>query len=163
MLFRSGGAATLQDISVVLPVTTPCPPPSSPPLTFQNTNNPVPLTGITATKIDDVVPATNSTIAFVTYTGSSGLLPEYILSTGKVVNVQLGNGATTATAPLSGVFSTDNLSFYAGASDGQVHILSISGTTATETGVLKPALPNTSGNGNAPVDLIAQHPKKLQS
>ena len=64
---------------------------------------------------------------------------------------------------LAGVFSTDNLSFYVGASDGQVHLISINGTTATETGVLKPALPNASGNGNAPVNLIAQHPKKLQS
>jgi hypothetical protein len=50
-----------------------------------------------------------------------------------------------------------------GASDGQVHIISINGTTATETGVLQPALPAASGNGNAPIDLIAQHPKKLQS
>jgi hypothetical protein len=113
--------------------------------------------------MDGVVPASNSALAFVTYTGSSGLLPEYIPATGAVNYLQLGNGATTATAPLSGVFSTDNLNFYAGASDGQVHLISINGTTATETGVLKPALPLATGSGNAPVDLIAQHPKRLQS
>ncbi len=90
-------------------------------------------------------------------------MPEYIPATGAVSYLQLGNGATTATAPLAGVFSTDNLFFYVGASDGQVHIISINGTTATETGVLQPALPATSGSGNAPVNLIAQHPKKLQS
>ena len=123
-----------------------------------------PLSSITATKIDDVVPATNSALAFVTYTGSSGLLPEYIVpASGAVSYLKLGNGATSATAPLSGVFSTDNLNFYVGASDGQVHILTINGTTPTETGVLQPALPPVSTGGTACVDLIAQHPKKLQS
>jgi len=133
------------------------------PVTFNSTFTPHPLSSVTATAVDSVVPATNSAVAFVTYTGSSGLLPEYVPSTGAVTYLQLGNGATSATAPLAGVFSTDNLSFYAGASDGQVHIISINGTTATETGVLQPALPNASGSGNAPVNLIAQHPKKLQS
>jgi hypothetical protein len=163
----AGGTPTLQDISVTLPVTQTCPLPSAPPLSFQGTNKQAALSSITATKIDDVVPASNSALAFVTYTGSSGLLPEYIIpasgGTGSVTYLQLGNGATAATAPLSGVFSTDNFSFYVGASDGQVHIISINGTTATETGVLQPALPAASGNGNAPIDLIAQHPKKLQS
>lgn len=160
-----GGAAMFHDISVVLPVTKACPQPpdSVPPNYFGNTDSPQALASITATKIDDVVPASNSALAFVTYTGSSGLLPEYVPSTGKVTYLPLGNGATTATAPLSGVFSTDNLNFYVGASDGQVHLISINGTTATETGVLKPALPLATGSGNAPVDLIAQHPKKLQS
>jgi hypothetical protein len=159
------GAATLNDIRVTLPVTTPCPQPPNaiPPDYFKGTNKPVALSNITATQIDGVVPATNSALAFVTYTGSSGQLPEYIPATGTVTYLQLGNGATTATAPLAGVFSTDNLNFYVGASDGQVHLISIKGTAATETGVLKPALPDASGNGNAPVNLIAQHPKKLQS
>jgi trimeric autotransporter adhesin len=163
----ANGAATLQDISVVLPVTTPCPMPSNPPPVFQNTNVAVPLSQITATQIDGVVPASNSVLAFVTYTGSSGMLPEYIIpaagATGTVTYLQLGNGATTATAPLAGVFSTDNLNLYVGASDGQVHLLTINGTSATERGVLQPNLPLATGSGNAPVNLIAQHPKKLQS
>jgi hypothetical protein len=133
------------------------------PVTFSSSPTSHALSGITASSVDAVVPATNSALAFVTYTGSSGLLPEYVPATGQVTNFQLGNGSTAATAPLSGVFSTDNLSFYVGDSDGIVHLLSISGATATETGVLKPALPNASGSGNAPVNLIAQHPKKLQS
>jgi hypothetical protein len=172
----AGGTPTLNDMSVTLPVTTPCPQPPSavPPDFFKSTNSPVAIPGITATRIDDIVPATNSTLAFVTYTGSSGILPEYIVpasGAGSIVKVQLGNGSTTSTAPLSGVFSTDNLSFYVGDSDGQVHILSINGTTVTEktgvgVGVLQPALPNATSTGNpnaAPVNLIAQHPKKLQS
>jgi hypothetical protein len=159
-----GGAPALNDINVTLPVTTPCPQPPNavPPNFFKSNYTTHPLSSITASKIDDVVPASNSALAFVTYTGSSGLLPEYIPSTGALTYLQLGNGATAATAPLSGVFSTDNLNFYAGGSDGQVHLISINGTAATETGVLKPALPNANGSGNAPIDLIAQHPKKLQ-
>ncbi|HZQ42844.1 MAG TPA: hypothetical protein VFA99_06305 [Acidobacteriaceae bacterium] len=160
-----GGTPALNDLNVTLPVTTACPqPPNVVSVGFFKSNYTThPLSSITATKIDDVVPASNSALAFVTYTGSSGLLPEYIPATGAVKYLQLGNGATTATSPLSGVFSTDNLNFYAGGSDGQVHLISINGTTATETGVLKPALPLASGSGNAPVDLIAQHPKRLQS
>lgn len=139
---------------------------ASGPVTFSSSPSAHTLPGITASSVDAVVPATNSALAFITYTGSSGLLPEYVPATGQVTDFQLGNGSTAATAPLSGVFSTDNLNFYVGDSDGIVHLLSINGTTATETGVLKPALPNatTTGNPNAaPINLIAQHPKKLQS
>src|SRR6202000_1566270 len=101
--------------------------------------------------------ATNSALAFVLYNGSSGLLPEYVPATGAISYLKLGNAATTATAPLAGVFSTDNLSFYVGDSDGQVHLISINGTTPTETGVLKPALPNARGHRNTPANPIAQH------
>jgi hypothetical protein len=170
----SGGVATLSDISVTLPqeASTLTSGATADALTcttlqggarFNSTFKTHPLSSITASAVDSIVPDTNSALAFITYTGSSGLLPEYVPATGAVTYLQLGNGATSATAPLAGVFSTDNLSFYAGASDGQVHLISITGTTATETGVLKPALPNASGSGNAPVNLIAQHPKKLQS
>jgi trimeric autotransporter adhesin len=160
-----GGTPTLNDISVTLPVTTPCPqPPNGVGVGFFTSSFTThPLSSITASAIDGVVPASNSALAFVTYTGSSGMLPEYIPSTGAVTYLELANGATSATAPLAGVFSTDNLNFYVGASDGQVHLLTINGTTATERGVLQPNLPLATGSGNAPVNLIAQHPKKLQS
>jgi trimeric autotransporter adhesin len=160
-----GGTPTLNDISVTLPVTTPCPQPPNGVAVgfFKSSFTTHPLSSITASAIDGVVPASNSALAFVTYTGSSGLLPEYIPSAGTVTYLQLANGATSATAPLAGVFSTDNLNFYVGASDGQVHLLTINGTTATERGVLQPNLPLATGSGNAPVNLVAQHPKKLQS
>ncbi len=119
--------------------------------------------GIIQQGITGVVPASNSALAFVTYNGSSGLLPEYIPSTGAINYVKLANGASASTAPLAGVFSTDNLNFYVGASDGRVHIISINGTAATETGVLQPNLTPASGSGPAPVNLIAQKPKKTQS
>ena len=113
--------------------------PRSPSHPQQNPGYPSNTPGIIPQGITGIVPASNSALAFVTYNGSSGILPEYIpYHPGTIVPLQLGNGATTATAPLAGVFSTDNLNFYAGASDGQVHLISINGTTATETGVLKP-------------------------
>ena len=56
-----------------------------------------------------------------TYTGTSGLLPEYIPSTGAISNVTLSSGAV---APVAGVFSSDNLTFFAGTSgDNQVHLI----------------------------------------
>ncbi|HVG27984.1 MAG TPA: hypothetical protein VM865_10295 [Acidobacteriaceae bacterium] len=156
------GAPVLSDLSVTLPVTTGCPV-VVPPNYFSSILVTKPLSGITATSITGVVPASNSALAFVTYEGSSGVLPEYIPDTGAVGYLQLGNGATATTTPLVGVFSTDNLTFYAGSSEGQVHLISITGTTAKETGVVTPKLQNASGSGVARVDLLVQRPKKLQS
>ena len=86
----------------------------------------------------------------------------------------MGNGATAAAAPMSGVFSTDNYTFYVGtgAADGtsannDVHLITMTypttgQPTATEaTGSeVTPQLPLATGTGYAPVNLIAQHPKK---
>lgn len=139
---------------------------------FTSTNTPHNLTGPTVTSINGVVASPNSSLAFVTYNGSSGLLPEYIPSTGAVSNITLGNGATAASAPVSGIFSTDNLTFWTGtSSDNQVHTFSISGTTPTETGVIVPKLPCSVGSNLSPTpactsgtfvmpNLLAQHPKK---
>jgi hypothetical protein len=137
---------------------------------FTSTVTTKPLTGITATAINGIVPAANSSLAFVTYTGASGLLPYYIPSTGALNFFTLGNGATATSAPVSGVFSTDGLTFYAGTGgsgndtntvDNNVHILSLNGTTITEAGILSPALPLFSGTaGAAPVNLLVQKPKK---
>jgi hypothetical protein len=131
-----------------------------------------PLASIAATAINGIIPAANSSLAFVTYTGTSGLLPYYIPSTGTLNFFTLGNGATATSAPLSGVFSTDGLTFYVGTGgagtdtasvDNNVHILSVNGTTLTETGILSPNLPLFSGaTGAAPVNFIVQKPKKTQ-
>jgi trimeric autotransporter adhesin len=186
-----GGTSTLSDILVTLPPNSSnpnqyCPIPGGPfpqpaPGYFQSTFTTKPLTGIVATPIPGatsaitgVVPASNSAAAFVTYTGASGLLPLYFPSAtgnGTLQFLTLGNGATAASAPVAGVFSTDNFSFYVGtSSDNQVHIISLTyptgGTpTATETPgtVLTPNLPALSGSGYATVNLIAQHPKKSTS
>jgi hypothetical protein len=122
------------------------------------------LSSIKASAINGVIPAVNSALAFVTYTGTSGLLPEYIPATsgaGTLKFLTLGNGATAASAPVSGAFSTDGKSFFVGtSSDDQLHIFTISGTTATETSVITPSLPLYTGQTDTGINLLAQKPKK---
>jgi hypothetical protein len=174
-------ASNLTDLSVTFPVTGTQPngprvcTTATAGVTFTSTgaSNPKSLAGITAvatgtpiqttvgSAITGVIASSNSAVAFVTYNGSSGKLPLYVPSTGTLSLLTLGNGATTASAPVSGVFSTDNLNFYAGTSgDNQVHIFSISGTTATEKSVITPKLPDANGNP-VQINLLAQRPKRL--
>jgi hypothetical protein len=185
----NGTASTLSDIAVSstsLQVTSACPPAGTPvPQTyFSSTHTTLPLAGINVTGttaapptataptgITGVVPASNSALAFVTYLGTSGLLPLYVPSTQALSFLTLGNGATTNTSPVTGVFSTDNLTFFAGTQgasgasvDNDVHQFSISGTTATETGVITPNLPcytvSVACPNVAPVNLLAQKVKR---
>ena len=174
----TNGAATLSDIDVVLPSDKACPT-VIPVNYFPSTFTVQPLIGINASTITGVVPSSNSKIAFVTYTGpaatapagtfASGLLPIYFppaTGSGTLQFLPLGNGATAASAPVSGIFSTDNFTFYVGTSgDNQVHLISLlyptgAQPTATETGVITPNLPLFTGSGYAAINLIAQHPKK---
>lgn len=179
--------ASLADLDITLPsqlspvngvvVPSPCPAPPAPvaPGYFQSTVNKIVLTRIAPTQITGVVPSSSSTLAFVTYAGTSGQLPYYVIpatGAGTVGYLQLGNGATTNAAPVSGAFSTDNTTFYVGTSgasgssvDNDVHIISITGgTTPAETGILSPNLPAASGTGPyAPVNLLVQRPKRITS
>ena len=122
------------------------------------------MAGVTATGITGVVPSSNSAVAFVTYTGTSGLLPLYVPAAsgpGTLKFVTLSGGATSA--PVAGVFSTDNKTFYAGTSgDNQVHLITVIGTAATDTSVIAPKLPDGNGNPVAP-NLLVQRPKKATS
>lgn len=179
----ANGAATLSDIDVTLPNDAACPT-VIPTNYFPSSFTTQPLTGINAATITGVVPSSNSKVAIVTYTGpaatapagtvASGLLPLYFppaTGSGTLQFLSLGNGATPASAPIAGVFSTDNFTFYVGtSSDNQVHLISLTypkgaQPTATEVpgSVLTPNLPVENGTGYAPVNLIAQHPKKSVS
>ncbi len=166
------GTPTLQDIVVTLPtqnvggITTiaPCP---LPPVTiapgfFTNTASSHALAGIAAASITGVIPAGNSAIAFVTYNGSSGatsnLLPLYVPATGSLSNVTLSGAAT---APVAGAFSTDNQTFYVGTTgDNAVHTIGVKGTTASDTGVIPPALPTLTGSGTATPNLVVLRARK---
>ncbi|MEO7028438.1 MAG: hypothetical protein ABI147_03450, partial [Acidobacteriaceae bacterium] len=131
-----------------------------PPVVFNSTFGTHPIAGIAATSITGVFPASNSALAFVTYTGASGLLPEYVPATGVLTNVPLSSGAV---APVAGVFSTDNNTFFAGTSgDNQVHLITVTGTAATDTSVIAPKLPDANGNPAVP-NLLVQRPKKANS
>ena len=141
-----------------------CPVAGQPAVAFTTNFTTSSLAGINASAINGVFPAANSAVSFVTYTGTSGLLPQYIpaaTGAGTLKLLTLGNGASAASAPVSGAFSTDGLSFFTGTSgDDQLHIFTISGTTATETSVIKPSLPLYSGQTDTGINLLAQKPKK---
>ena len=175
--------AALQDLNVTppaLPVTTECPQANlttpSPAVKFTSSNTTYPLTGVVPTAITGVIPSTNSAVAFVTYTGTGATgtqLPMYVPSTGTLSYVSLPG----ATAAVSGVFSTDNLTFYTGtAGDNIVHEVSVTypatgNPTAAQSGTITPSLPCGVGNIAAPnltcaagsivtPNLIVQRPKK---
>ncbi len=191
----SGGISTLSDIDVTLPLSPAnpaalvnygCPIPPAPqpaPGYFKSSFTSQPLTGINASAITGVIPSSNSAAAFVTYTlpagatTGGGVLPLYFppaTGSGTLQFLTLGNGATTAAAPVAGVFSTDNFTFYVGtaasdatSADNDVHLISMTyptsgAPTATEAtgGILSPQLPLYTGVGYAPVNLLAQYPKR---
>ena len=118
------------------------------------------LPGVVATSIDGVVVATDSSAAFVTYTGSGGVLPLYLPAAsgaGTLASVKLSGAAV---APVSGVFSADNATFFAGTSgDNLVHLVTKGAAGYTDTSTLAPKLPDVNGNIVAP-DLLVQKPRK---
>jgi hypothetical protein len=168
-------------------------------VTFPSTFTAQPLSSIGVSAIDAVVPASNSALAFVLYdptANGNNALPQYVPSTKTLSYIALGNGASAASAPISGVFSTDNLFFYVGtgtatsispcvppsgngtitcptqngitgiggtSADNDLHIFSITGTTAKETSIISTNLPHTSGTGYAAVTFVVQKPKKSTS
>ena len=124
-----------------------------------------PPTGtLTATAITGVLPTSDSTVAFITYTGSGGVLPAYAPAAsglGQTTYIKLSG---TATAPIAGVISADNATIYAATSgDNLVHLITRS--TLTDTSTLAPnllAAPNQSVPVGTvvPVNLLVQKPRK---
>ena len=97
-------------------------------------------------------------LAFITYTGSGGVLPAYAPSAsgpGTTTYIKLSGAAT---APIAGVVSADNTTFYAGTSgDNLVHIINRS--TLTDSSTLAPNLTTPAG-AIVPVNLMVQKPRK---
>ena len=124
------------------------------------------LSGVTATAITGVDVTTDSTTAFVTYTGTGGVLPRYtptVNGPGTLTNIPLSG---TATAPVAGVFSTDNTTFYVGTSgDNLVHVITKGATGFADTTTpIVPNLPNINGGTVvATPNLIVQKPRKTTS
>ena len=155
--------AELQDFAVTLPTVGECPLPGTPqvaPGFFSSTPTAHPFTGITPTSITGVTPASNSATAVVTYTGLGSVLPLYQPAAGTLTNIPLSG---TATAPVAGVYSSDDTTFYAGTSgDNQVHIITINGANSKDTGVITPNLPDPNNNTATP-NLIAQRVRRTTS
>jgi hypothetical protein len=133
----------------------------------------IPTTGTGVTSITGVLPANNSLLAFVTYTGTTGgtgLLPYYTVPATGLGTLKYLPLNGTATAPLAGVWSSDNLTFYVGtAGDNAIHQI---GVTYPSSGApvvvdsptsLSPNLPSASGTGIVPVNLIVAYTKKTTS
>ena len=144
-----------------------CPESGNPPV-FGTAVNTAVLTGIAASDVTGIYPASDSSIAFTTYlptagaAGTGALLPAYTpgktAGTGTVSSVALAAGAI---APVTGVFSSDNKLFFAGtAGDNQVHLITRS--SLTDTSQLAPKLPsNTNGSASAVPNLIVQYPRSV--
>ncbi len=163
----NGGAISLEDIGVQIPVaecsatTTGTPPnvvQTLEPLTIQHSVNSVAVSGVAATGVNQVVASPNSTVAFITYDGEtpSAQLPYYVPGSGAVSYVTLSDCAATAqgypcnstiTAPLAGAFTPDGTMLFVGtAGDNLVHYISIPqilspATPPTDTQQIAPNLP----------------------
>lgn len=130
---------------------------------FRGSLNTYPL-GVTADRITGVIPTTNSSLAFITYTGS-GSLPAYTPASGTVTQISL----TGATAPVAGTISSDDLTVYVGTTgDNKIHLINTKSLTDDPTNSITPNLPlylNNSDNPSTIVtpNLIVQHPRKATS
>jgi len=110
----------------------------SPLTTANGTAASVPVTGINATNLNQILVAPDSSKAFLTYTGTTAgaKLPYYIPSTGKLNYLSLteaNSSAPVITAPLAGVFSPDNtILFLSTSGDNLVHYINVTGTTPVD-------------------------------
>jgi len=94
----------------------------------------VPVSGVTATTVNQVVPSPTSKLAFITYNGDTpgAQLPYYVPGSG-VSYVSLTG--TAVTAPLFGAFAPDDTLFFVGTGgDNLVHYITIP-TAVTSTAV----------------------------
>lgn len=159
---------TLSDLRVSIPagnmngatISVACPATGT--MSFSNTLTTTPLGPVTATAITGVWPTSDSTLAFVTYTGSGGVLPAYAPAAsgpGTTTYIKLSGAAT---APIAGVVSADNSTFYAATSgDNLVHLIK-PGTTPgqwIDSSTLAPNLTTPAG-AVVPVNLMVQKPRK---
>jgi hypothetical protein len=126
------------------------------------------LPGVTATAITGIFPTSDSKTAFVTYTGTGGVVPVYTPQTtgaGTLANIPLSTAIGTPIAPVAGVVSADNQTFYAGTSgDNAVHLITkqTDGSYKDVTKPIAPMLPDVNGNIVAP-NLLVQKPRKATS
>jgi hypothetical protein len=128
------------------------------------TVNQISLSAYGLNNINQVVAATNSLEAFVTYSSNAtttpaggALLPVYKPSTtagtlGTLSSVKLvGN----ALAPVAGIFSPDNTMFYAGTTgDNLLHVIDT--TSLLDTQEINPKLTDINGNPLPPVFLAVK-------
>jgi hypothetical protein len=124
--------------------------------------------GVAATAITGIFPTSDSKMAFVTYTGTGGVVPTYTpqaTGAGILGTIPLSTALGTPIAPVTGVVSADNLTFFAGTSgDNAVHLITkqTDGSYKDVTPPIAPKLPDANGNTVAP-NLLVQKPRKATS
>ncbi len=137
------------------------------PVTFSSAPKaPIALTTAKPTLITGVLPTSDSDFAFLTYTGTGAVVPQYTPANGLLFNVPLQTTAVGApVAPVIGVVSSDNQTLYVGTSgDDLVHRLVRGATNFTDSLTpINPLLPSATGSGYAVPNLIAQKPRKATS
>ena len=162
------GGATMVDFGVTVPVQA-CPTVVPPNFFTRSSTATIPL-GVSATAITGIVPTPDSSVAIVTYTGS-GALPAYKPATGTITPVTLTG---TATAPVSGVASADDTTFFVGTSgDNAVHLIDTGTLTDNAKLTILPNLPTFIPAPNGPTgagtdnpaipvtpDLLVQRPRR---
>jgi hypothetical protein len=129
---------------------------------------PLTLAGVVPTAITGVDPTSDSTVAFVTYSGATGgVIPYYTPGTGTIANIpllQVTGNPSAPVAPVAGVVSADNLTFFAGTSgDNEVHLINRTTLTDDPTKAIAPKLPPITGSGYAVPNLLVQRPRKSTS
>lgn len=138
-------------------------------LTFSNTFVTSPLVGITPSAITGVLPTSDSRVAFITYTGTGGVLPAYqpASTTPTTGTAQLGTLTNipllgTAIAPVAGTISEDNSTLFVGTSgDSLVHLINTSTLADDLTKALTPSLPSATGAAGtfAVPNLLVEKPR----
>jgi trimeric autotransporter adhesin len=166
------GATTAAFTDLAIPSGLPidnCPVPDLTPVNFTtNVAFTGALPGVTATAITGVFPTSDSQTAFVTYTGTGGVVPVYSTQAtgpGTLTNIPLSTALGTPIAPVTGVVSADNQTFYAGTSgDNAVHLITkqANGSYQDVTTPIAPKLPDVNGNIVVP-NLLVQKPRKATS
>ena len=164
----SAKPATLTDLSITVPIDA-CPTNANSQtigLTFNPapTVNQVSLANYGITNINEVVAATNSLEAYVTYSSAAttppaggALLPVYQPSStaGAVGTLSSVTLSGNAIAPVAGIFSPDNTLFFAGTTgDNLLHVINT--TTLTDTQQINPGLTDINGNPMPPVFLAVK-------
>lgn len=149
---NGSGGIELSDIGVTIPNATStngaCPAAVGnvlQPLTITHTLNQAPVSSVSATAVNQVVVSPASSLAFITYSGTTpgASLPYYVPgasgSAGTVNYVTL-SGASNITAPVAGAFSPDDKLFFVSTEgDNQVHLIDVS--TFKDTQQISPSLP----------------------
>jgi trimeric autotransporter adhesin len=126
------------------------------------------LPGVSASTITGVLPTSDSRISFVTYTGTGGVVPTYTpqaSGAGTLGSITLSKTLGTPIAPVAGVVSADNQTFYAGTTgDNAVHLITkqTDGSYKDVKAPIAPKLPDVNGNIVAP-NLLVQKPRKSTS